>query len=110
MNPGDAVRYYTELIKSFQRGEKHVLFTRATFAYVATVEHHNRFTFGDEEFHNVDVVKLWMNVDLYGGNLAALNFQKKRLVVFDKSGKILKLGSSAWFKSGESGLMVSHLS
>ena len=43
-----------------------------------------------------------MNVDLYGGSLAALHFQKKRLVVFDKSGKILKV-----FLDGKTGFEVS---
>lgn len=97
-----AIEYYAQIspaTKLVGPGQKNTMIS-TSFKYEATVNQRSFFRYKDSEFKDVTVVVMKMSWDQYCGNLCAMGFGLKKLVVFNKEGNpILMLindGSSAW--------------
>jgi hypothetical protein len=84
---GEALGYYAGLSQALREGHPEAYGTqpwkRSSFSYFAEVEHHELFEYENERFANVAVVKMKLGWSSWSGNLCALGFGGKRLVVFD---------------------------
>ena len=93
----DAINYYTELIDGLESGTISSIFITASFDYKAEVELKEEYTIAnnennnDDNYQNVYVVTMNLKWENYCGSLCALWISKKRTVVFDKNGELLKI-------------------
>jgi hypothetical protein len=91
----EAVSYYTDLSEAFRKGDfsgaNGIKMQKSDLVYVAIVTQQRCFEYEDKEFENVSVVTmdLWWNQ--YCGSECAMDFRKKRVVVFDQDGNVLHI-------------------
>jgi hypothetical protein len=91
---GDALAYYLETIRGFQRdgkGPATITMKTGHLTYRATVEIQRQFAQDGQVFHYVRVVRLNLAWYQYCGNLCAMSTGGERVVVFDAEGKILAI-------------------
>jgi hypothetical protein len=108
----DAVNYYSSLIDNFNSNKKDVFFIMADFNYSAKISFKEKYSSPSfnshnemvvsEDFSSVYVVELTLNWEQYCGSLCAMWIDKKRIVVFNQFGELIKV-----FLDGEISVPVS---
>jgi hypothetical protein len=89
----DAIQYYSGLIDAFRKGDfsgsAKIKMLKANMNYVAKAEMQEEYEIEGKKFSAVYVVTLELSWSQYCGSTCAMGFQKKRVVVFDKTKKLL---------------------
>lgn len=101
-----AVTYYQKLIQDFMKGDfsgsGNIKMTNASLKYTASIKQYAEWTYEKQDFKDVYVADMVLSWSQYCGNLCAMGFTKKRLVVLDKDGNV-----RAVFGDGNTGTVVS---
>lgn len=93
----DAINYYSELIEAMNAGEVNTIFITASFDYKSEVKYKEKFSIAiteqvdPENYENVFIVEMDLKWQNYCGSLCALWISKKRTVVFNKEGELIKI-------------------
>jgi len=93
----DAVNYYSELIDDLDAGVLNTIFITAAFDYKAEVKFNESYTIikneneATENYEDVYVVEMILKWENYCGSLCALWINKKRTVIFNKEGELIKV-------------------
>jgi hypothetical protein len=92
-----AIDYYSALIDDLNAGRVNSIFVTASFEYKADVEFKNNYSISENEktgpdlYSEVYVVNMNLKWENYCGSLCAMWISKKRTVVFNQAGELLKV-------------------
>lgn len=91
----EGLSYYVALSDSFRKGNysetKGIKMEETSLVYTADIAIHEQFNYEGETFNNVSVVTMNLSWYQYCGNVCAMRFEKKRIVIFDDKGLILRI-------------------
>ena len=82
-----ALNYYQELSSAF-RNKKNITsikMSKTSLNYLATIQNYDKYEIAGEKFENINLVILKLGWSQYCGNLCAMGFDQRKLVVFNKS-------------------------
>lgn len=87
-----AVRYYLDLTQAFRRGDfivsANIRMLKSQLKYTVAIQYHSNFVYEQQEFRGVYVATLELNWSQYCGNMCAMAFGKKRIVVLAPDGEV----------------------
>ena len=90
-----AVIYYRQKIREFRGGDfratRGLKMFSASLKYVSCIEHAAKFTQGKLVFRNVYVARMELQWDQVCGNLCAMGFDRKRIVIMKADGAVLSV-------------------
>lgn len=86
-----AVTYYQQKIEEFRIGKfsKNITILNSSFKYIANIKYQQEFIHEQHKYKDVYVVTMDLNWRQYCGQLCAMTFQKKRMVVLKGTGEVL---------------------